>query len=308
MRTLVTGGAGFIGSTLVDALLDAGHTVTILDNLSSGRMQNLRGALERGATLVEGDVADPQQVGETFAQATPERVFHLAAQIDVRRSVADPVFDARVNVGGTAAVLEGAREHGARVLFASTGGALYGESDVVPTPEDVPLAPMAPYGTAKACAESYLRLYERLYGLSTCALRFGNVYGPRQDPAGEAGVVAIFCGAAVRGRPATIFGDGSQTRDYVYVGDVVGAFMTAAERDERGSYNVGTGVETSVLDLARELGLEPTLAPARTGEVQRSALDVSHIAERLGWRAQVALAEGLQRTLDAAREELGSAS
>jgi UDP-glucose 4-epimerase len=307
MRTLVTGGAGFIGSNLVDALLAAGHEVTILDDVSSGRRRNLEGALERGATLIEGDVADQAQVMAAHEAARPEATLHLAAQIDVRRSLEDPVFDARVNVGGTAAVLEAARIHGTRrVVFASTGGALYGEADTVPTPETAPIRPMAAYGTSKACAEQYLGLYDRLYDLSTCALRLGNVYGPRQDPAGEAGVIAIYCGAAIEGRPATIFGDGAQTRDYVYVGDVVDAFLVAASSDERGSFNVGTGTETSVLDLARELGLEPELRPARTGEVERSSLDPSRIAERLGWRAQVSLADGLARTLDAARAELAA--
>ena len=305
MRALVTGGAGFIGSNLVDALLEHGHEVTILDDLSSGRRQNLDDALARGATLVEGDVAEPGQVREVFATARPETVLHLAAQIDVRHSLLDPVFDARVNVGGTAAILEAAREHGSRrVLFASTGGALYGDSDVVPTPEDAPIRPMAAYGTSKFCAEQYLGLYDRLYDMSTCALRFGNVYGPRQDPKGEAGVIAIFCGAKLAGRPGTIFGDGTQTRDYVYVGDVVGAFLAAADSDERGSFNIGTGVETSVLELAEAIELETEFKPARTGEVARSCLDPSRIAERLGWRAQVPLRDGIGRTLDAARDEL----
>src|SRR3712207_3798698 len=302
MRALVTGGAGFIGSNLVDALLDAGHEVTVLDDLSSGRRQNLDDAIARGATLVEGDVAEPAQVGALFASARPETVFHLAAQIDVRRSLEDPVFDARVNVGGTAAVLEAAREHGARrVLFASTGGALYGEADTIPTPEDAPIRPMAAYGTSKACAEQYLGLYARLYGLSPCALGFGNVYGPRQDPAGEAGVIAIFCGAAVDGRPATVFGDGRQTRDYVYVGDVVRAFQLAADSDATGALNIGTSQETTVLEIAEALELDVEFRPARPGEAQRSCLDVTRAEQVLGFRAQVPLREGLPRTLEATR-------
>jgi UDP-glucose 4-epimerase len=305
MRALVTGGAGFIGSNLVDALLDRRNEVVVLDDLSSGRRLNLDEALRRGAAMHTVDVAEPDQVNEAFASALPDIVFHLAAQIDVRRAVEDPVFDAHVNVGGTAAILEAARLYGARrVVFASTGGALYGEAATVPTPEDAPILPLAPYGASKACAEAYLKLYERLHGMSTCALRFGNVYGPRQDPAGEAGVIAIFCGAAVEDRAVTIFGDGTQTRDYVYVGDVVDAFLAVAESDESGAFNVGTGVETSVLDLARALGLEAHTAPARPGEVERSCLDPSLIAERLGWRARVALREGLDRTLEAARAEL----
>jgi UDP-glucose 4-epimerase len=304
MRALVTGGAGFIGSNLVDALLDRGHEVSVLDDLSSGRPANLADAARRGAAFHQADVTEPTQVDEVFGLSRPDTVFHLAAQIDVRRAVADPVFDARVNVGGTAAVLEAARHHGARrVLFASTGGALYGDAVEVPTPEAAPILPMAPYGTSKACAETYLALYERLYGLSTCALRFGNVYGPRQDPAGEAGVIAIFCGAAVDRRPVTIFGDGTQTRDYIYVGDVVDAVLAVADTEERGALNLGTGVETSVLDLADALGLEAVFAPARTGEVERSCLDPTRIAERVGWRAKVSLREGLDRTLEAARVE-----
>jgi UDP-glucose 4-epimerase len=305
MRALVTGGAGFIGSNLVDALLDRGCEVSVLDDLSSGRLANLEDAMRRGAALHQVDVTEPTQVDEVCAVSRPDAVFHLAAQIDVRRAVADPVFDARVNVGGTSAILEAARVHGARrVLFASTGGALYGEATVVPTPEDAPILPMAPYGTSKACAETYLALYERLYGMSTCALRFGNVYGPRQNPAGEAGVIAIFCGAAVENRPVTIFGEGTQTRDYVYVGDVVDAFLAVADSDERGALNVGTGVETSVLKLADALELETVFAPPRMGEVERSCLDPTRIAKRVGWQAQVSLREGLDRTLEAARVEL----
>ena len=227
-------------------------------------------------------------------------VFHLAAQIDVRKSVADPALDARLNVAGTAAVLEAARAVGARrVLLASTGGALYGETDVLPTPESIPLAPFSPYGASKAAAESYCGLYARLHGLSTLALRFGNVYGPRQDPHGEAGVIAIFAGAAADGRPVTVYGDGSQTRDYVFVGDVVAAFLAAAESDVTGVVNIGTGVETSVLELVRALGVAPQFAPARAGEVARSCLDVRRAAELIGWSAAVPLSEGLTRTVAA---------
>jgi UDP-glucose 4-epimerase len=206
-------------------------------------------------------------------------------------------------VAGTAGVLEAARASGARrVLLASTGGALYGETDALPTPESAPLAPFSPYGASKAAAESYCALFTRLHGLSTLALRFGNVYGPRQDPHGDAGVIAIFAGAAREGRTVTIFGDGSQTRDYVYVGDVVAGFLTAAESDATGSLNIGTGVETSVVELARAIGVEATYAPERPGEVPRSCLDVRRAAEVLGWRAEVELEEGVRRTLDALQE------
>ncbi|HTE58703.1 MAG TPA: NAD-dependent epimerase/dehydratase family protein [Solirubrobacteraceae bacterium] len=295
MRALVTGGAGFIGSHLVDALLARGDAVSVVDDLSTGRRENV----PDGVPLHVTDIAT---IGVAMAAERPEVVFHLAAQVDVRKSVADPAHDARVNVAGTATVLEAARVAGARrVLLASTGGALYGESAPLPTPEDAALEPFSPYGASKAAAETYLALYTRLHDLSTMALRFGNVYGPRQDPHGEAGVIAIFAGAAVERRPVTVYGDGSQTRDYVYVGDVVSGFLAAAGAAATGAVNIGTGVETSVLDLVEAIGVEPRFAPARKGEVARSCLDVSRAAEVLGWRAEVALAEGLERTLAAAR-------
>jgi UDP-glucose 4-epimerase len=224
-------------------------------------------------------------------------VFHLAAQIDVRHSVGDPAYDAGVNVAGTARMLEWARTSGARrFVFASTGGALYGDAEIAPSPEDTPIEPMSPYGTAKAAAELYLQLYARLYDLSTVALRFANVYGPRQDPRLEGGVIAIFSAAAETGSRVTVFGDGAQTRDFVYVGDVVAALIAAAESDARGAFNVGTGAETSVLELAGACGVEYDLAPARPGEVFRSCLDPSKAQRELGWRAAVTLAEGLDRT------------
>jgi UDP-glucose 4-epimerase len=293
MRALVTGGAGFIGSHLVDALLDRGDAVSVVDDLSSGRRERV----PDGVALHVTDIA---AIADAMAAERPDVVFHLAAQVDVRKSVADPAHDARVNVAGTASVLEAARVAGARrVLLASTGGALYGESAALPTPEASPLAPFSPYGASKAAAETYLALYTRLHGLSTMALRFGNVYGPRQDPHGEAGVIAIFAGASVEGREVTVYGDGSQTRDYVYVGDVVSGFLAAADSTATGPVNVGTGIETSVLELVDAIGVEPRFAPARTGEVARSCLDVSRAAELLDWRAEVTLAEGIERTLAA---------
>ncbi len=296
MRALVTGGAGFIGSHLVDALLAHGAGVAVIDDLSSGR----RDRVPEAATLHVADVADAGAIATVCAEERPDVVFHLAAQVDVRRSVGDPVRDARVNVGGTASVLEAARAAGARrLLLASTGGALYGETDELPTPESAPLAPFSPYGASKAAAELYCGLYDRLHGLSTLALRFGNVYGPRQDPHGEAGVIAIFAGAAADGRTVTVYGDGSQTRDYVYVGDVVAGFLAAADADLTGAVNIGTGLETTVLELVEALGVQMQLAPARAGEVARSCLDVRRAAEALGWRAEVALAEGLERTVAA---------
>ena len=295
MKALVTGGAGFIGAHLVDALLERGDTVAVVDDLSSGRRERV----PDGVPLHVADIAD---IGPVADAERPDVVFHLAAQVDVRKSVADPAFDARVNVAGTAAVLEAARVSGARrVLLASTGGALYGEDVPLPTPEDAPLAPFSPYGASKAAAETYLALYTRLFGLSTMALRFGNVYGPRQDPHGEAGVIAIFAGAAVEGRTVTIYGDGTQTRDYVYVGDVVAGFLAAAGSDATGAVNIGTGVETAVLDLVTAIGVPAEHKAARTGEVARSCLDVERADDVLDWRAQVPLGEGLERTLAALR-------
>jgi UDP-glucose 4-epimerase len=308
MRALVTGGAGFIGSNLTDALLARGDEAIVVDDLSTGRRENLEPGLANGATLVEADIRDRAALEELFGRERPEVVFHLAAQIDVRKSIADPAWDASINVGGTANVLEAARvAETRRIVFSSTGGAIYGEGDgqQLPLAEDAPLAPEAPYGQSKHAGEGYLALYERLYGLSSVPLRLGNVYGPRQDPLGEAGVIAIFCGKLRGGERPTVFGDGKQTRDYIYVGDVVGAMLAAAEAETSGPINVGTGVETDVLELARALGelggngdFEPEFAPPRTGEVQRISIDPARAARELGWRAEMSLAEGLRVTLD----------
>jgi UDP-glucose 4-epimerase len=307
MDCLVTGGAGFIGSNLVDALLARGDSVTVVDDLSTGRRENLDGALSAGATLVELDIREREKVAELAREVRPETIFHLAAQIDVRKSVADPAFDASINVGGTANMLDAARAADAgRFVFISTGGAIYGEGDGqrLPLPESAPIAPMSPYGQSKHAAEGYLALYERLYGISGLSLRLGNVYGPRQDPLGEAGVIAIFCGKLREGGRPTVFGDGKQTRDYIYVGDVVSAALAAAESEARGPINVGTGIETDVLELAARLGelggksFEPDFAPAREGEVQRVSVDPARAAQELGWKAEVGLADGLRITLD----------
>ena len=309
MRTLVTGGAGFIGSNLVDALLERGDQVTVVDDLSTGRRSNLDEALAAGATLVEQDIRDAAAMREVVAGAEPEAVFHLAAQIDVRKSVADPAFDASINVGGTAILLDAAREAGVRrFVNVSTGGAIYGEGDGkdLPLDENATVEPLSAYGQSKHAAEGYVRLYERLYGLSGISMRLGNVYGPRQDPLGEAGVVAIFCGRLRAGEAPTVFGDGRQTRDYIYVGDVVAALLAGAAGDAGGAFNVGTGIESSVLDLVERMGslagsegFEPEFAPERPGEVLRISIDSARAGEVLGWSAAVGLEDGLRRTLDA---------
>ena len=285
MRTLVTGGAGFIGSNLVDALLERGDEVTVVDDLSTGRRENLSRAGD--AELHELDIRDAEAV---------------------RKSVADPAFDSGINVLGTINLLRAAKAADVpRFVNTSSGGAIYGENEQIPASEAHPVRPLAPYGQSKFCAEGYVGLYERLHGLSTVSLRYGNVYGPRQDPLGEAGVIAIFCGLALDGGNPTVFGDGLQTRDYVYVGDVVEANLKAGESDARGPFNIGCEVETTVLDLVNALkpeakgDFEPNLAPERPGEVQRSTLDCSRAREELGWQARVQLEEGLERTLASIR-------
>jgi UDP-glucose 4-epimerase len=308
MKTLVTGGAGFIGSNLVDALVARGDDVAVIDNLATGKRENLEHALANGAELIELDVRDAEAVAAAVERVGPAAIFHLAAQIDVRKSVADPAHDSRVNVEGTINVLNAALAAGVRRLInTSTGGAIYGEGQILPAPEDHPVAPESPYGLSKFCAENYCALFTRLHGLSTVSLRYGNVYGPRQDPLGEAGVIAIFCGKLLDGGRPQIFGDGKQTRDYVYVGDVVDANLRAADSDITGAFNVGRGVATSVLDIVEALaaqsnnGFEADHLPARTGEVQHIALDPSRTKAELGWEAQVDLEQGLSRTLDSLR-------
>jgi len=307
MNCVVTGGAGFIGSHVVDALVARGDRVTVVDNLSTGRRSNLEHAVAAGADLRVADVTDARGVSEIVGSVRPELVFHLAAQIDVRHSVADPDDDARINALGTIAVLEAARAAGVRRLVnSSTGGALYGDAEVIPTPEDHPVRPLAPYGQSKYSAEGYCELFARLHGLSTITLRYGNVYGPRQDVHGEAGVVAIFCGCLADGGRPTVFGDGRQTRDWVEVSDVVRANLLAAESDVVGPVNIGHGRETSVLELLEALDevsdrgrLAPAeFAPDRPGEVRRSCLDVSRAARELGWTARTDLRDGLHRILE----------
>jgi UDP-glucose 4-epimerase len=294
VRAVVTGGAGFIGSHVVDALLARGDEVTVVDSLVSGQRENLAA----DADLRVQDVREP--LDDLFDEVRPAAVFHLAAQADVRVSVERPVEDAEVNVLGTVRVLEAAQRHGAQVVFSSTGGAIYGECEG-PAPETSPLRPVAPYGIAKLAGEEYVRGFNRLYGSSHVVLRYGNVYGPRQDPHGEAGVVAIFLGALARGETPKIFGEGTQTRDYVYVGDVARGTLQALGQ-QGGVFNVGTGIETSVLDLfalCRRVASSETdavHADARLGELQRSVLDPDLAASELGFQAFVDLEDGLEAT------------
>jgi len=294
VRAVVTGGAGFIGSHVVDALLARWDEVHVLDDFSRGKRENV----PEGVHVHEADIRS--DAGRVFDEVEPEVCFHLAAQADVRVSVERPDFDADVNIVGTLHVLEAAREHGTKVVFSSTGGAIYGECEG-PAREDHPRAPLAPYGVSKLAGEEYIAAYNRLYGAAHVSLRFGNVYGPRQDPKGEAGVVAIFMNRLREGEAPQIFGDGTQTRDYVYVGDVVAATLAAAEH-AGGVLNVGTGVETSVLELygriQRVAGVErePEFGEARPGELQRSVLDASLAKRELGWQPQRSLDEGLAET------------
>jgi UDP-glucose 4-epimerase len=301
VRAIVTGGAGFIGSHVADALVGRGDDVVVFDNLSSGRRENV----PPRARLVVGDLREPETVEALFDDARPEICFHLAAQADVRVSVENPVLDFAVNAGGTLRILEEARKHGTQIVFASTGGAMYGECEE-PAPESAPREPLSPYGASKLAAEEYLAVYNRLHGTRHVSLRFGNVYGPRQDPHGEAGVVAIFLGRLARGEAPHVYGDGRQERDYVYVGDVVEATLTG--EGKRGVFNVGTGVATSVLDLLeaclRVTGdeIEPVFDPPRLGELQRSVLAPGLAERELGFRARTTLDEGLAATWASIRE------
>jgi len=301
MRALVTGGAGFIGSTLVDRLLAEGHAVDVVDDLSTGSLANLadaRGTQGYELTFHRLDIRSPG-LAELMAHRRPEVVFHLAAQADVRVSVERPAFDAEVNVIGTINVLEGARAAGTRkVVFAASGGTLYGEPADLPVRETAPQLPLSPYGVSKKAAGDYLAAYRELHGLEYTALALGNVYGPRQDPHGEAGVVAIFAGLLLSGRQCTIYGDGEQTRDFIFVDDVVDAFARAADKGDGLLVNVGTGAETSVNTLYSVMAelagatSPPHYAPPRQGELARSALDPGRAEQQLGWRAWTTIEMG----------------
>jgi UDP-glucose 4-epimerase len=314
---LVTGGAGFIGSHVADRFLAEGWSVTILDDLSSGREENIPAA----ARFVRGDITTPEAAA-LVRDDTFDVICHLAAQIDVRRSVNDPAYDATKNILGTLNIMEAVRASGypTRTIFSSTGGALYGDFEPPPSPETQEKNPEAPYGIAKLSCEYYLAYYGRVHGLDTVALRYGNVYGPRQDPHGEAGVVAIFCNRLLDGRPLTVYGNGEQTRDYVYAGDVAGANFAAATatlppkgRLDARAFNIGTGVETSVNTLAETLrsisGAAAPIeyAPARAGELARSALNTAKAREVLGWTPKVTVREGLERAYEFFAQRRGGA-
>ena len=300
MRILVTGGAGFIASHIVDAYVAAGHEVAVIDDLSSGSRENINPA----AAFHQLDILDPC-LEEAFAAHRPQVVNHHAAQIDVRKAVADPARDIAVNIVGTVRVLERCAAHDVeRVIFASTGGAIYGEPQYLPADENHPVQPLSPYGLDKFAAEHYLRIFHEQGGPTYVILRYANVYGPRQDPHGEAGVVAIFANAMLRGEAPTIFGDGEQTRDFVYVGDVVRANLLALEATHTGSFNIGTGEPTSVnriyRSLAEAIGFDQPAryAPARPGEARNIHLDCALARLHLGWSAQVTLEDGLARTVE----------
>jgi UDP-glucose 4-epimerase len=300
MKILVTGGAGFIGSNVVDAFVKDGHEVTVLDNLSTGKEENINPEVK----FYNVDLLDIESLELVFREFKPDVVNHHAAQIDVRKSVEDPAFDAETNIIGSINLFELSINYGVRrVIFASTGGALYGEPKALPAKENTPIEPLSPYGVAKYCAENYLNYFKRLYGIERVILRYANVYGPRQDPLGEAGVVAIFTGKILKGEKPVIFGDGNQTRDYVFVEDVVKANVLALEGKE-GIYNIGTGIETSVNELidifSKVLGCEikPEYAPPRIGEVHRISLDADMAKRELGFVPKYSLPEGVRKTIE----------
>jgi UDP-glucose 4-epimerase len=306
MKVLVTGGAGFIGSHLVDRLVQEGHEVVIVDNLSTGKRRNLN----RAARFYKLDIQS-WRLERVFRNERPNIVMHLAAQMDVRKSVEDPVFDAQVNVLGMLNVLQQAVRHGVRkVVFSSSGGAIYGEQEIYPAPESHITQPLSPYGISKLCGEHYLSYYQRVSGLQMVSLRYANVYGPRQDPDGEAGVVAIFIQKLLNNEQAIINGNGRQTRDFVYVEDVVEANLAVMGQETQGTYNVGTGKETSINDLLRTLithtnsTYKEIHGPAKKGEQARSVIDSSKLRQELSWEPRTELGEGLKRTVAYFRERM----
>ena len=310
MRILVTGGAGFIGSHLVDHYLAAGHEVAVLDNLCTGKRENLAGVLGRVA-FFEADIADQEAVERAFSAFKPEVVSHHAAQMSVKASTDDPAHDAQSNVIGLIRVLEAAVRHGARkLIFASSGGTVYGDSAFIPSPEDAPLVPLSPYGITKMVGEHYLKFFKEVHGLDYTVFRYGNVYGPRQDPHGEAGVVAIFAKRLLAGQAPVIHWDGEQRKDYVHVSDVARANLLALTAGDGRAYNLGAGVATSVNELFTALenrlgtGILPHYGPKRDGDVRLSYLDIARVREELGWSPRVSLGEGMVDTVAFFREQV----
>ncbi len=300
MKAIVTGGAGFIGSHIVDALIEKGIDVFIIDNLSSGNKKNINSR----AKFTKVDINDKSIFG-IFEKIKPYALFHLAAQIDVRRSVADPAEDARINILGAIQLLEASKQVGLKkIIFSSSGGTIYGDTENIPTPETHTARPISPYGIAKLTCEHYLHYYKEVFGIDYVALRYANVYGPRQNSQGEAGVVAIFCNKMIHGEPPVIYGDGKQTRDYTYVADIVEANILALEKDFVGSCNISTGIETDVNTIAQYIkastGYEGEIinTSAKAGEVQRSCLDYSLAKKVLGWEPRVSLKDGLRKTVE----------
>lgn len=307
MKVLVTGGAGFIGSHLVDRLIQEGHEVIVVDNLATGKRRNIN----KAAQFYKVDIQS-WRLERVFRNERPNIVMHLAAQMNVRKSVEDPVFDAQVNILGTLNVLQQAVKHGVRkVVFSSSGGAIYGEQEVYPAPESHVTNPLSPYGLSKLCGEQYLSYFQRVSGLQVVSLRYANVYGPRQDPEGEAGVVAIFIQKMLNNEQAVINGNGRQTRDFVFVDDVVEANLAMMGQETLGTYNVGTGVETSINDLFRILvqhtgsTCKEVHGPSKRGEQLRSVVDNTKLRHELSWEPKTNLSEGLKKTVDYFRERLG---
>jgi len=305
-KILVTGGAGFIGSHLVDALIEKGHKVVVVDNLSTGKKENIN----KKAKFYKIDICSPK-IGEIFKKEKPEICFHFAAQINVRKSVEDPIFDAKVNILGSLNVIQNfinsqkSKIKNLKFIFASTGGAIYGDATKIPTPENYPANPISPYGIAKLTVENYLKFYKENFGLKFISLRFSNVYGPRQDPKGEAGVVAIFIEKLLKGERPIIFGNGNQTRDFIFVEDVVSACLKTMEyKGKKEIFNIGTGIETSINELYKIISellktkIKPKYAPQKPGDLKRSCLDISLTKKELKWVSKFSLKEGLQKTIE----------
>jgi len=311
-KILVTGGAGFIGSHLVDALIERGHKVVVIDNLSTGKKENIN----KKAKFYKIDICSPK-IGEIFKKEKPEICFHFAAQINLRKSVENPLFDAKVNILGSLNIIQNFIKHQtlnikhSRFIFASTGGAIYGEAKKIPTPENHPASPISPYGIAKLTVENYLKFYKENFGLKFVSLRFSNVYGPRQDPKGEAGVVAIFIEKLLKGERPTIFGNGNQTRDFIFVEDVVSACLKTMEyKGEKEIFNIGTGIETSINELYKIISellktkIKPKYAPPKAGDLKRSSLDISLVKRELKWKPRHNLEKGLQKTINWFKNQL----